>query len=108
MKLKVNKTINIIECTTKKQRFKTFKFFLNPIDFGLYIPKKKLANTYFFCQRIDICFVNKDNIIIGLYENVKSEKLIYKRKAKGIYFLPLGTCQYLKIGKEIPIVKEKE
>ena len=86
MKLNIKPKITIKECITRKERFKTFKFVLDKIDYGIHIPKKRLANTYLFCQKIDICFVNKENIVISLYENVKSEKLIYKGKADSITF----------------------
>ena len=105
MKLKTNTLIPIKECIKRKDRFKTFKFYLDKIDYGLYIPNKRLANTYLFCQNIDICFVNKDNIIVALYENIKSEKLKYQSNAKDLYFLPLGTCTKLKKGNKIPIIK---
>lgn len=105
MKLNIKPKITIKECITRKERFKTFKFVLEKIDYGIHIPHKRLANTYLFCQRIDICFVNKENIIIALYENVKSEKLIYKDRADSIYFLPLGSSKQLKVGEKIPIIK---
>ena len=105
MKLNIKPKIEIKECITRKERFKTFKFYLKTIDYGIHIPHKKLANTYFFCQRVDICFVDKNDTIIALYENVKSEKLIYKRKANSIYFLPLNTVSKLKLGNKLPLIK---
>jgi len=106
MYLKIkNKKIEIKELTTFKNRFKSLKFKLAVIDYGILLPNKKLASTYFFCQRVDICFTDKDNKIIYLLENVKSEKRYLKLKAKNIYYLPLNTCKYLKLGEQLNIKK---
>lgn len=95
--------INIIECTNFKSKFKSFKFYLEKIDYGLYFPRKKIASTYFFCQRVDICFTDKNNKIISLHSNVRSEKFIFKLKAKNIYYLPVGYSNNLSIGETIKI-----
>lgn len=105
LKLK-NKKLKILEYTKFKDRFKTLKFFLFDFDFGIKLPKKKLANTYLFCQRVDICFTDKDDKILYLYSDVKSEKLILKFKAKNIYYLPIGTNKYLKKGDTIKLQKK--
>jgi len=102
LNLKKNK-IEIIEYTKFIDRFKSLKFVLPKIDYGIKLPKKKCANTYFFCQRVDVCFTDKDDKILYLYEKVKSEKKIRKIKAKNVYFLPLGTCEKLKIGEKIEL-----
>ena len=101
MKLKTNPPIEIKECKTLKDRLKSLRFNLNKLDYALYFPNKKLASTYFFCQRVDICFIDKDNKIIALYENIKSEKRILKLKAKGVLYLPLGYAKKLKVGEKI-------
>ena len=55
MYLKINnKKITIYEYISFKDKFKSFKFYLDPINFGIKISNKKYANTYFFCQRVDI------------------------------------------------------
>jgi len=100
-----NKRIKIKEYTKFKDRFKTFKFYLEPIDFGIKLPKKKRATTTFFCQRVDICFTDKDEKILYLYEDVRSEKRIFKLKSKNIYYLPLNTVKYLKVGEKLKIRK---
>ena len=100
LKLK-KKNIDILEYTRFVDRFKSFKFYLEKIDFGIWLPRKKLANTYFFCQKVDICFTDKDDRILYLYESVKSEKMIFKIKSHNIYFLPLGTCSNLKVGDKL-------
>lgn len=107
MYIKVNnKKIEIFEYTKKLDKFKSLKFVLEKIDYGIKIPKKHLISTYFFCQRVDICVTNKDNIIIKLYENIKSEKRKFIAKAYNIYYLPLNSCKHLKIGESL-IAKEK-
>lgn len=106
MYLNINKQkIEIIEYTKFIDRFKSLKFVLDKIDYGIKLPNKKRATTTFFCQRVDICFTDKDDKIIYLYEDVKSEKKIIKFKAKNIYYLPLNTVKYLKIGEKFPLKK---
>lgn len=106
MHLKVkNKKIEIKEYLKFIDRFKSLKFILQEIDYGIKIPNTKKASTYFFCQRTDICFTDKDDKILYLYQNVKSEKRIIKLKAKNIYYLPLGTCKNLVIGEKLNIMK---
>ena len=77
--------------------------YLDKIDFGIKIPKKKSASTYLFCQRVDICFTDKDDKILYLYENVKTEKRFFKFKAYNVYYLPLNTCSELKIGDKLNV-----
>ena len=101
-----NKKIKILEYTKLKDRFKSLKFILDKINYGIKLPKKHLINTYFFCQRVDICITDKNNTIIKLYENIKSEKKKFLFKPHNIYYLPLNTCKYLKVGETL-IPKEK-
>ncbi len=101
-----NKKILIKEYIKFKDRFKTLKFYLDKIDFGIKLPKKKRANTTFFCQRVDICFTDKDDKVLYLYEDVKSEKKIFKFKSKNIYYLPLNTVKYLKVGEQLKFRKK--
>lgn len=103
MYLKVDKKIEIKEMNDFKDKWKSFRFYFNKIDFGLLYKKRKLANTYWFVQRVDICFTDENDIILDLIENVRSEKLILRVKSKNIYYLPLNTCKQLKIGKKLPI-----
>ena len=99
------KKIEIKELTTWKERFKSLKFVLEPIDYGIKIPKKKWISTYFFCQRVDICVTNQENQILELFSNIKSEKRRFLWKKQNIYYLPLKTCEHLKIGE---ILEEKK
>ena len=100
-----NKKIKLYEYTKFKDRNKTFKFYLKKINFGIKLPNKKLANTCFYCHKVDICFTDKNDKILYLYSSVKTEKRILKLKAKNIYYLPEGTCNNLKIGDKIKITK---
>lgn len=95
------KKIPVQECKSLKDKLKTFRFVLEPIDYGLKLSPKRIASTYFFCQRVDICFTDKNNKIIALYENVRSEKRILKLRSKNIYYLPLDTCKNLSIGETL-------
>ncbi|MBR3210657.1 MAG: hypothetical protein IKF71_01815 [Bacilli bacterium] len=101
-----NKKIPIKEYKTWKERLKVLKFDLNVLDYAIYFPKKKYISTYFFCQRVDICFTDRTNKILFMHENVKSEKRIYHPSAKNIWILPLGSISKLKVGEKLQ--KEKE
>lgn len=104
MYIKINKKkIEIKKYEKFKERFKSFRFYLEPIDFGIWLPKKKIASTYFFCQRVDICFTDSDNKIIALYSNVKSEKRKINFSSKNVFYLPVGTCKELNIGDNLEI-----
>ena len=105
IKLK-NKKLKVLEYTKFKDRFKSLKFYLDKLDFGIKMPNKKVANTYFFCQRVDICFTDKDDNILYLCDNIKSEKYLIRFKAKNVYFFPIGTNEYLNIGDNIKLTKK--
>ena len=107
MYLKVkSKKIPIKDYKSIKEKFKSFKFYLKPIDFGIR-TKGKIATTYFFCQKVDICLTDKDNNILALYENIKSEKRKINLKTYYIYYLPLDTCKCLTLGTRL-ILKDKD
>ena len=100
-----NKKLEVKELLTLKDKIKSLRFNLYKIDYGIRRNNKKLASTYMFCQRVDICFTNKENVIIALYENVKSEKRYFKFRSKYIYYLPLNTVKHLKVGEKLMITK---
>ena len=107
MYLKIkNKKIEIKELKTFKERFKSLKFNLYPIDYGLYFPKKKLLDTTFYCQRVDACFTDEDNTIMYLHSNIRSEKRKYHVSVSNLYILPVGTAKYFKVGDTLKL-KEK-
>lgn len=102
MYIKVNnKNLEIKECNTFKERFKSLRFVLEPITYGIKIPNKRIVSTYFFCQRVDIMVTDNNNKIIKLYENIKSEKRFFLFKKYNIYYLPLNTVKYLKLNDTI-------
>ena len=103
------KKISIEKLTKFKERFKGLKMVLEPIDYGVCFPNKKFISTYYLCQRVDIVVTDENDIVIDLIENVKSEKIFIRLKAKYTYFLPLGSNKYLDIGDKLNLrEKEKE
>lgn len=102
------KKIKLIELTKFWDRFKGLKFVLKPIDYGIKFPKKKFVTTNFLCQKIDIVLTDKEDNILYMYENMKTEKYIFpKRKVYNVYFLPLNTVKNLEINSKLKIVKPK-
>ena len=101
-----NKKIEIKELKTWKDRFKSLKFVLEPIDYGIKLPNKRWINTYFFCQRVDVCITNQDNIILELRSRIKSEKRRFLWKKYNIYYLPLKTVENLTVGEKL--IEKKE
>lgn len=106
------KKIKLIELTKFWDRFKGLKFILEPINYGLRFPKKRFVTTNFLCQRIDIVLTDKEDNILYIYENMKTEKYIFpKKKVYNVYFLPLNTVKDLEPNTKLKIVqtqKEKE
>ncbi len=103
------KKIKIIELKKFWDRFKGFKFYLEPITYGLKFPRKKFVTTNFLCQKIDVVLTDKEDNILYMVENMKSEKYIFpKRKVYNVYFLPLNTVKNLKLNTKLKIVKTKE
>ena len=96
-----NKKIEIRELTSFKDRIKSLRFVLEPIDYGVKIPNKSVINTYYFCQRVDVCVTDQEGNIIRLIPRLKSEKLRFLGKKCNIYYLPLNTCELLNIGDVI-------
>ncbi len=106
------KKIKLIELTGFWNRFKGLKFVLEPIDYGIKFPKKKFVTTNFLCQKIDIVLTDKEDNILYMYENMKTEKYIFpKKKVYNVYFLPLNTVKDLEPNTKLKIVlteKEKQ
>ncbi len=98
MEIKINnKKYEVREYTNFSNRFKSLKFVFEPLDYIIKFPNKKIANTYFFVQNVDICFTDKKNRIISKYENVRSEKLLFEFSAYNVFFLPLGCIKEYRI-----------
>ncbi len=107
--INANKKIKIKTLTSFKDRIKGYRFYLYPIKEGLCYPKKKMINTYFVCQKLDIVVTDKENNILALYPSIRTEKFIRPRlKAYYIYLLPEGSTKGLENDEKLRIVtKEK-
>lgn len=105
MKTKIaKKKIEINEINGFFNRYKCMKFQLETLKEGYLFKKRKFLSTYFFCQRVDVVMTDKENTIIYMYHNLKSEKRIhYKRKVFNTFILPLNSCEKLEIGKKLKI-----
>lgn len=108
MYIKVGKKkYNVIFLNTLWLKFKSLKFYLEPIE-DIYKLKKKSLSTYLFCQKIDIIMTDKNNKIIRIYERFGTEKIIFpKRKVFYIYLAPLGVSNYFNVGDEFIVKEEK-
>ena len=104
-----NKKLKINTLTSFKDRIKGYRFYLYPIKEGLCYPKKKMINTYFVCQKLDIVVTDKENNILAIYPSIKTEKFIRPRlKSYYIYLLPEGGSKGLENYEKLRIVtKEK-
>ncbi len=105
IKLKGKKII-VRELTKFKDRFISYKFKLEPIKEGLCFPKKRWFSTYLYCQRVDVIMTDKDNKILYMYQNLKSEKIIFfKKSVYYTYIFPSNTANDLKVGDKLKINK---
>lgn len=99
------KKIKLIELTGFWNRFKGLKFVLEPIKYGVKFPKKRFVTTNFLCQKIDIVLTDKEDNILYMYENMKTEKYIFpKKKVYNVYFLPLNTVKELKPNTKLKVI----
>ncbi len=106
MYLKIQKKkIPIQNCSTFREKFKSLKMVIDPIDYGIVLEKKKIINTYFFCQKVDVIVTNKEYQIIKMYQNFKSEKIRFNFKGYYLFFFPLHTCSSFQVGDILPIKK---
>ena len=100
-----NKKLKINTLTSFKDRIKGYRFYLYPIKEGLCYPKKKMINTYFVCQKLDIVVTDKENNILAIYPSIKTEKFIRPRlKAYYIYLLPEGSSKGLENYEKLRIL----
>ena len=98
-----NKKIQVKELKSFKERFKSIKFVLEPIDYGLLFRNKRIIFTHLFCQKVDLCFLDSDDNIIKLYSNVRSEKIKLCLNAHSVLILPIDSCSKMSIGNNIKI-----
>ena len=100
-----NKKIKFKTVTKFTDRLKGFRFYLYPIKEGLCYPKKKMINTYFVCQKLDIVVTDKENNILAIYPSIRTECFIRPRlKAYYIYLLPAKSTTHLKVNTKLKIV----
>ena len=59
-----NKKLKLVELTTFKERFKSLKFNFKILDYAIKFPKKRVLNTVFFVQQIDIAITDKGPVVI--------------------------------------------
>ncbi len=109
MYIKINgKQLKLEERNSFKERFISLKFNFNKLDYAIKFPNKKFISTVFFVQRVDIVLTDKDDKIIYLEEDVRSEKYyIHKKNTCNVYLLPLGYAKHLAIGDIINIYNKK-
>ena len=70
-----NKKLKINTLTSFKDRIKGYRFYLYPIKEGLCYPKKKMINTYFVCQKLDIVVTGSKGL-----ENYEKLRIVTKEK----------------------------
>jgi len=103
-----NEKIEIENCTTFLKRLIGFMFHLKPIKVGKRFPKCNSIHTFFMFQNIDVIMTDKNNKILKMYPNLKSERIILpKKNVYYTYELPLGTCDNYKIN-DVLNVKETD
>ena len=103
------KKIKLIELTKFWDRFKGLKFVFEPLNYAIRFPKKKFVTTNFLCKKIDIVLTDKEDNILYMYENMKTEKYIFpKRKVYNVYFLPLNTVKNLTKNTKLKVVLTKK
>lgn len=96
--------IEIDDCTTFLKRLIGFMFQFKTIKIGKRFPKCNSIHTCFMFQKIDVIMTDKNNKIIKMYPNLKSEKIILPKKdVYYTYELPLGTCNNYKISDVLKI-----
>ena len=100
-----NKKIKFKTVTEFKDRIKSFRFYLYPIKEGLCYPKKKMINTYFVCQKLDIVVTDIERKILAIYSSIKTVKCVRPSlKAYYIYLLPEGSAKDLKVNDKLKII----
>lgn len=108
MYLKINKKKIEIQLVDEwVERIRSFRFKLDPIDYGLCFQNKRSIDTYFFCQPVDIIMTDKDNNIISIFKNIKSEsRLKGNKNVYYTYIFPVGVSDYYEQDEKLKIIKE--
>lgn len=82
------------------KRLKGLMFKKTPINDIYLFPKCSSIHTYFMKQNIDVCIIDKNNVITYVKSDVKKRSIIIK-KGYSTLEMPLGTSQYLKVGNKL-------
>ena len=99
-----NKKYKFIIMDTFFGRLKGLMFKKEPINDIYLFPKCSSIHTYFMKQNIDVCIIDKNNVITYAKSDVKKRSIIIK-KGNSTLEMPLGTCKHLKIGDKLNIKK---
>lgn len=110
MKLKIsNKKFDIEILEKRIDKFKSFKFKLDTLDPGICFCKKKLISTYFFCQNVDIIFTDKNNCILKVCQNLRSEKFVFGGfKSYYIYILKANSLEEIDTSSKLNVSYSKD
>lgn len=91
-----NENLDIITCTTYKDRLLGFMFKKN-INKILCFPKCNSIHTFFMMTNIDVIMTDKDNKILYIFKNLKPFKFILPKKdVYYTYELPINYKEYKK------------
>ena len=80
-----NNKIEIKKCSNFKDRLFGFMFIKDKLNYGLFFPNCNSIHTFFCFQNLDIIMTDKNNKVLYIYKNVKSNKIIYKKFVENIY-----------------------
>ena len=101
------KKFEINELNTFWEKFKSLKFVLEPMQDYVILMKKKSLSTYMYCQRVDVVMTDDDDVVLKVYQQFPSERIILpKRKVKKTYLFPAGSTKDLKLGDKLEIKKK--
>lgn len=97
-----NKRIEIINCTSFKQRLLGFMF-KKTSNYALIFPKCNSIHTFFMKMNIDVIMCDNDNNILYIYNDLKPNRIILpKRKIKKVIEVPAGIFKF-KLNTKIEI-----
>ena len=72
---------------------------------GIYFPKCNSIHTFFMKEEIDVIMIDNDKKIVLIKENVKRNKVIYKKEAYHTIELPKNTINNkLTLGETLTII----
>lgn len=105
MYLFVNKKkIEIIDCLSFSSRLMGFMFQKDKIITGKRFPKCNSIHTFFMKQKIDVIMTDKNNKIVKIFRNLKSNRIIFPQK--NVYYtyeLPLEVSTVYKVNDILEI-----